>query len=77
MTEDAATRIVLIVEEQLDLDPGEVTLETAMDNCENWDSLAHLRVCMAVESSFGTKFTMDQISEVSSIRGLTELVTND
>jgi len=45
--------VLAVITTELDLDEGEVTAESTIDDVENWDSLGHLRVCMALEQRFG------------------------
>ena len=52
---------------ELDLDDGEIDASSTMNNIENWDSLAHLRVCMALEARYGVQIPMERVSELTSV----------
>ena len=45
----------------LDLDTCELTDETTADDIEEWDSLSHIQLIVAIEKALGIKFTALQI----------------
>lgn len=47
-----------------------VTPETTADDIDDWDSLEHINLVVAVENKFGIKFKM---SEVVSFRNVGEM----
>lgn len=55
---------------ELDLDEGEITGMSTMADVANWDSLGHLRVCMALEARYGIKIPMDQVQELTSVTAI-------
>ncbi len=59
--------VLAVITSELDLDEGEVTAESTIDDVENWDSLGHLRVCMALEQRFGVKIPMEEIADLRSV----------
>lgn len=48
-----------------------LTPETTAEDVEDWDSLSHITLISAVESEFGIKFAM---KEVSTMKNLGEMV---
>jgi acyl carrier protein len=42
------------------------TTDTAMVNTPQWDSVAHLNVCLALEAEFGVVFTPEQMLAMNS-----------
>ena len=40
-----------------DLDELELTDETSANDIEEWDSLSHIQLIVAIEKAFGIKFT--------------------
>lgn len=43
------------------------TPDTAMSNTPQWDSVAHLNVCLALEAEFGVTFTPEQMLAMNSV----------
>jgi acyl carrier protein len=40
--------------------------DTAMTNTPQWDSVAHLNVCLALEAEFGVTFSPEQMLAMNS-----------
>jgi acyl carrier protein len=59
-------RLTGLVAQVLNLPPAEVSAARA-ETTPSWDSLAHLRLLMAVEEEFGVSFSPDQIAELDSV----------
>jgi len=66
-------RLSGLVARVLDLPAAEVDNASA-DSTPGWDSLAHLRLLMAVEEEFGVSFSPDEIPELDSVRRIGDAV---
>ena len=64
-----------VIGDILGLDPSEVTAELSRETADNWDSLNHLRIITAVETTFSITLTMAEIEASTSAAALSELVT--
>lgn len=52
----------------LDLDEDIVlTDNTCAEDIDEWDSLSHIQLVVAIEKAFGTKFTSNQIMNWSTV----------
>lgn len=49
----------------------DITAETTAEDVDDWDSLSHITLMVAVEDAFGIKFKM---KEVSSMKNVGEMV---
>lgn len=38
----------------------------SMENCKNWNSLAHIDIIMSLEEEFEIKFSKDELSQLKS-----------
>lgn len=56
-----------------DLDELELTVETSANDIEEWDSLSHIQLIVAIEKAFGIKFTS---LEIMKWRNVGEMVTS-
>ena len=56
-----------------DLDELELTDETSANDIEEWDSLSHIQLIVAIEKTFGIKFTS---LEIMKWRNVGEMVTS-
>lgn len=73
MSSDVTEVLALMVAE-LDLDQGEIGPDSTIDDVDNWDSLGHLRVCMALEARYGVTIPMDQVGELRSVPAILALL---
>ena len=56
-----------------DLDELELTDETSENDIEEWDSMSHIQLIVAIEKAFGIKFTS---LEIMKWRNVGEMVTS-
>ena len=63
-----------IFEEVMDLDDVTLTDDTTANDIEEWDSLSHIRLIIAIERSFGIKFTNAEIESLKKFGDLIALV---
>lgn len=57
----------------LDLDEVELTEETSANDIEEWDSLSHIQLIVAIEKTFGIKFNP---LEIMKWRNVGEMVNS-
>ncbi|HWE99404.1 MAG TPA: acyl carrier protein [Caulobacteraceae bacterium] len=60
-----------IMQDVFDLDDLEVTPEMSAADIEEWDSLSHIRLIVAVEKAFKIRF---KTSEITGLQNIGELV---
>ena len=51
-----------IVAQVLAIDEGELSDESNALNTRNWDSLKHIELLLAVETAYGIRFSMPEIT---------------
>ncbi len=51
-----------------------VTDATTADDIEDWDSLEHINLIVAVEKKFGIKFTMGEVSGMKNVGEMADLI---
>lgn len=57
-----------------DIDELELTDATTADDVEEWDSLSHVRLVVAVERKFGFKFKNSEIESLKTVGDLVRLI---
>ncbi len=51
-----------------------INSSTTAQDVDGWDSLAHIRLIVAIEKSFGLRFSTAEISEIENVGQMTELI---
>lgn len=51
-----------------------VTKDTTADDIEDWDSLEHINLIVAVEKKFGMKFTMGEVSGMKNVGEMAKII---
>lgn len=57
-----------------DDDSIEVDESTTAEDIEDWDSLNHITLIDAVESEFGVRFTMGEVSGMKNVGEMAEII---
>lgn len=52
-----------------------VTETTTADDIEDWDSLEHINLVVAIENHFGIKFTMSQVTSMKNVGEMVNIIT--
>ncbi len=63
-----------IMVDVFDLDDLEVTTDTTAADVEEWDSLSHIRLIVAIERKFGFKFRNSEIEGLKTVGDLVSLI---
>lgn len=51
-----------------------VTDETTADDIEDWDSLEHINLIVAVEKCFGMKFNMGEVTTMKNVGAMADII---
>ena len=51
-----------------------VTAETTSNDIEDWDSLEHINLIVAVEQEFGIKFNMNEVTTMKNVGEMVDIV---
>jgi acyl carrier protein len=69
-------RVCTIVSNIMTVPLASVTLESSPDSVENWDSILHMNLILALEQEFGVSFDDDQVVRMLSVEQIaTELAS--
>ena len=74
--EKILSKLQEIYQDVLDNEDIELTLETTADYIEEWDSLSHVQLVVAIEKAFGIKFTSKESLSWGNVGDLANCIAN-
>ena len=66
--------VIQIISKVLKIKENKLGKKTSIKNTQQWDSLAHINISLALEKKFKTKFRIDDLSEVTKIGDWVDMV---
>ena len=71
MSKDSQSIVMEIVEAALELESGVIKVSSDSGSIEEWDSLGHLSILVALDTHFGGKVSnLTEMSDVDSIQAI-------
>ena len=67
-------QVRLAMEDVFDLDDLTISPETTADDIEEWDSLSHIRLIVAIERRMKIKFSNAEVERLKNVGELVELI---
>lgn len=64
----SAERICKVMGAVFGIDPAAISDDATPGNIEQWDSLRHMNLVLALEDEFGVRFRDDQMEQLISFR---------
>ena len=71
---EVVRQVTQIVADLFYVDPDELSPASSPETIEDWDSLQHLNLVLALEEVFGLEFTPDEIAEMKTIGAAANLI---
>ena len=66
-----------LLEDMLELDEGDLTLETVLDDVDEYDSMAKLSLIVLMEDEFDVKLSGDVIKGFETVGDILKLMVKD
>ncbi|MDE7270382.1 MAG: acyl carrier protein [Acetatifactor sp.] len=65
-------KIIALIEELLKVPEGTITIDTRIEDVEEWDSLMHVMIIGELEERLGVAIPLEDAIELGSVRELLE-----
>lgn len=69
-------RLNNVFREVFDDDSIIVTAETTSNDIEDWDSLEHINLIVAIENEFGIKFGMNEVTGMKNVGEMVKIIND-
>jgi len=73
-TDEIKNKLTEIIRDVLDDETITLTRETTAKDVEDWDSLAHISIIVAVEKEFKAKFDLYDIKRLKNVGDMIDLI---
>ena len=74
MDKEIYERLNNVFRDIFDDDSIVVTKDTTSNDIEDWDSLEHINLVVAVEQEFGIKFNMNEVTTMKNVGEMVEII---
>lgn len=75
MTANTFAEVRAVASDIFGVPPDQITAESSPETIENWDSMQHLNLVLAIEEKFGVQLEPEEIEQMKSIGAVVALVT--
>ena len=72
---DILAKVQEVFQDELEVEDLVLTDETTADDVEEWDSLSHVQLVVALEKAFGIKFTSREILSWDNVGDLVDCIS--
>lgn len=72
--EEIKQRVIQVLCTTLNISEEKVSSADKFTDIENWDSLNHLYILLALEKEFGVKFGIQETANISAISNVSKLI---
>lgn len=72
--EEVFERLTEVFADVFDDEEIELTDSITSDDIEDWDSLEHVNLIIAVEQEFGIKFTMGEVTGMKNVGAMVDII---
>lgn len=72
--QEVLSQITVIFRDILDDDDIQLKPETTAEDIEEWDSLTHIQLIVAIEKKFGIKFSTSEINNFKNVGEMCDVI---
>tara|TARA_Y100000294_G_C8240694_1_gene210645 strand:- start:119 stop:358 length:240 start_codon:yes stop_codon:yes gene_type:complete len=70
---DIQEKVIQVLVNIFQVSPDKISTETTSDNVENWDSMNHINMILALEQEFGISYDEEQAVSMLSVGEIIEV----
>jgi acyl carrier protein len=70
---DIQEKVIQVLINIFQVSPDKISTETTSDNVENWDSMNHINMILALEQEFGISYDEEQAVSMLSVGEIIEV----
>ena len=74
ISKSTADRVRMIAGQTFNIPADSITPQLSSDDVENWDSLGHLNLILALEQEFKVRFAPEQIQQMMSLEAIIKIL---
>lgn len=67
-------KVIEMLEEILELDEGELTIDTDLSEVEEWDSISKLALMAEIKKNWKKNLTVDEIKKFQQVKDICEFL---
>ena len=68
-------KVIEIVQSSLKLESGSISIDSSSENVDEWDSLEHLSILVAIDEELkGKAGEIDDLAKATSVRGILDAI---
>ncbi len=67
-------KIISVIAETFEIEGADLNAESSIYNLDEWDSISHLSLILALEEAFEISFSMEEIELCKSVKGIEEVI---
>jgi len=76
MSGSTQERIIQVVSNILNVPTGKLNADSSPESIEQWESMKHINLVLAIEEEFDVQFDDEQIAELQSIKSIISAIEN-
>ena len=76
MDDNAKNQLFSVMEDVFQIDGSQINIDTSPETIQEWDSLKHMLLLLAIEEEFEFRFTDDEMIQCVSAESILSVITN-
>lgn len=74
MSQPLQTRVIEVAADVFGVSPSSLSAASSPDTVENWDSVQHLNLVLALEATFGVQINPEDIDKMKTLGAVEQII---